>query len=216
MHTLRVLLEEFLFLMSKIKLNDNYTGPIIVICEGDSEKAYIQNINRILHYKNSYGGALFKPIPVNTGYFDKVKIKYRTEKKNNQNSTIVIWLDYDIYKRNSKKCMDFYMNRKGIPDFLFSHMNFEDFLILHENEETISKWKKLSGDHFEEPMQSSEYQNKFKQIMPNYKKGELTPPIDKNRFETMLRNLESGKFYKNDFGKFLLDNIKDGFFEFND
>lgn len=52
--------------------------------------------------------------------------------------------------------------------------------------------------------------------MPNYKKGELTPPIDKSRFETMLSNLESGKFYKNDLGKFLLVNINRGYFEFNE
>lgn len=65
-------------------------------------------------------------------------------------------------------------------------------------------------------MHSAKYQSIFKEIFPNYKKGELTPPIDKSRFEMMLNNLESGKFYRNDFGKFLLDNIKQGYFEFND
>lgn len=196
-------------------LYDKYTGPIIVICEGESEYAYIQNINRILRHKNSYG-ALFKPVPVNTGYFNKVKNKYRAEYKNNPKSSIIIWVDFDLYKRNDKDCMDSYKKKQGIPDFLFSYMNFEDFLILHENKETISAWLKLCGNHFNEPMHSEEYLIKFKQIVPYYKKGELTPPIDKARFEAMLSNLESGKFYKNDFGKFLLDNINQGYFEFND
>lgn len=65
-------------------------------------------------------------------------------------------------------------------------------------------------------MHSDEYLSRFKLIKPNYKKGELTQPIDKSRFEMMLNILESGKFYSNDFGKFLLDNIKHGYFEFND
>ena len=110
----------------------------------------------------------------------------------------------------------FIRKKQGIPDFLFSYMNFEDFLILHENENTVSKWIKLSGDHFKEPMHSDEYLSRFKLIKPNYKKGELTQPIDKSRFEMMLNILESGKFYSNYFGKFLLDNIKHGYFEFND
>lgn len=199
----------------KTMLCDKYTGPIIVICEGDSEKAYIQNINRILNYKKSYG-ALFKPITVNTGYFYEVKKKFRSEYKNNPKSSIIIWVDFDLYKRNDKDCLEIYKKKQGIPDFLFSCINFEDFLILHEKENTVSKWIKLSGDHFKEPMHSDEYLSRFKLIKPNYKKGELAQPIDKSRFEMMLNNLESGKFYSNDFGKFLLDNIKHGYFEFND
>lgn len=201
--------------MCKPMLYDKYTGPIIVICEGDSEYAYIQNINRILRYKNFYG-ALFKPVAVNTGYFNKVKNKYRAEFKNNPKSSIIVWVDFDIYKRNDKACMDSYRKKQGIPDFLFSYMNFEDFLILHESEDTVAKWIKLSKNHFNDPMHSAEYQSRFKQIIPNYRKGELTLPIDKSRFKTMLRNIETGKFYNNDFGKFLLDNIKDGYFEFYD
>lgn len=201
--------------MCKPMLYDKYKGPIIVICEGESEYSYIQNINRILHYKSSYG-ALFKPVAVNTGYFNEVKKRYSSEFKNNPKSSIIIWVDFDLYKRNDKDCMKSYKKKQGTPDFLFSYMNFEDFLILHENENTVSKWIKLRGDHFEEPMHSDEYLSKFKLIKPNYKKGELTPPIDKSRFEMMLNNLESRKFYRNDFGKFLLDNIKQGYFEFND
>lgn len=108
-----------------------------------------------MNYKKSYG-ALFKPITVNTCYFNEVKKKFRSEYKNNPKSFIIIWGDFDLYKRNDKDCWEI------------------------------------------------------------YKKGELTQPIDKSRFEMMLNNLESGKFYSNDFGKFLLDNIKHGYFEFND
>lgn len=98
--------------MCKPMLYDKYTGPIIVICEGNSEYAYIQNINRILRHKNFYG-ALFKPVSVNTGYFNIVKNKYRSEYKNNSKSSIIIWVDFDLYKRNDKDCMDSYKKKPG-------------------------------------------------------------------------------------------------------
>ena len=72
----------------------------------------IQNINCILRYKKSYG-TLFKPITVNTGYFNEVKKKFRSEYKNNPKSSIIIWGDFDFYKRNDKDCWEIYKKKTG-------------------------------------------------------------------------------------------------------
>lgn len=191
----------------------NYLSPYIVLCEGESEFNYITNLNRILCFRSNPYTKLFKAVLIGSGKFVTVKHEYDKALKNNkkEKDNILIWIDYDIYKRNENDNNTLYKNKLGIPDFLFSYMNFEDFLILHLSENVVDEWYKKCKEHFlNNPKSSKEYLPLFKKYFSDYKKGELPIQLDKNTLENMFKNLHSCSNYKNDFASFLYKKMSSG------
>ncbi|BAG13966.1 hypothetical protein [Candidatus Endomicrobiellum trichonymphae] len=180
----------------------------IIICEGGSENAYIQELNK--YFKEQEINIIFRPSPVNTGHFKEVIKKYKCERKKNK---FYIFVDYDIYKKNTNKNNDNYTKKsKGIPDFLFNYFNFEDFLILHLNKNSILEYQKKCDDknHFNIPMKSEIYMPLIKNFFNDYKKGNL--PADFKISEESLKKLffnnqDADIKFESDFACFLQEII---------
>lgn len=166
---------------------------IIIVCEGPSEKAYIQELNRYLEQEDI--PLHFIPWPSNGGQYAPVVKKYREVRKDNRTAKILIWVDWDRYLRNDNADMDNYRNKSNdIPDFLFSYMNFEDFLSMHLNRDKMENWwiSCNSRHHFDTPSHSKEYLPAFKLFIGTmYEKGEMPIPID-------CQSLENLRTHQND------------------
>lgn len=151
-----------------------------VVCEGASEKAYIQKLNRYLEEEDI--PLHFFPRPSNGGQYTQVVRKFKEARKNNSTARILIWVDWDRYRRNDNADMDNYRKRsKDIPDFLFSYMNFEDFLSMHLDRDEMEKWwTSCNGrHHFDTPSHSKEYMPAFRSFIgETYDKGEIPIEID--------------------------------------
>jgi hypothetical protein len=164
---------------------------IIILCEGPSERAYIQELNRYLDEED---------IPINFipkvsggGQFCLVIRKFKEIRKQNPKRNIKVWVDFDRYKRNDNKDMDNYRSKsKDIPDFLFSYMNFEDFIAMHENTERLNNWiiSCIRRNHFISPSHSSEYLKEFIDFIGDYTKGEIPILINKNSLQNLKTHQE--------------------------
>ena len=173
----------------------------IIVCEGESEWAYLQRLNSFLEKQASTNGE-FEPallfIPpksaiAKNGTFGKLKSRYnQTRVANKKNSSIQIWADFDLYHRNDKSCADHYSQKSaGIPDFLFSYHNFEDFFALHAEGDPFEQWLHFGQrGHFATPLHADGYFPEIKRIFPHYGKGELSP--DFITWES-LKNLKRNK-----------------------
>ena len=162
---------------------------VYVICEGDSEEAFLQELNKYL--KDKEIKLTFIIFNVGTGYYNQVKAKYNEVKKRNRSQQLIaIWVDKDIYLRNDKDNLTKYNNRKGVPSFCFTYMNYEDFLTLHNNEK-LDAWTDMCcrKNHFKTPVHSTEYMPLFvEKIFPNYKKGELPFEMNGETLKILFRN----------------------------
>ena len=164
--------------------------PYIIICEGNSEYAYIQKLNRFLS-ENNYNFTLIAKI-VGTGHYKSVQQKYLYEHKNNPKLPIKIWVDKDTYVRNDEGDKDNYAHKSAkIPDFLFSMMNFEDFLALHTDKKTCSRRK-----HHLSPMKETEYLPLVKEyLFPNYSKGDIPFEITSERLEQLFKQKDIKEYF---------------------
>ncbi len=128
---------------------------IIVICEGKSEMAYLQELNRLFREENI--SLAFKVVTSNGGNFSRIIAKYREERAKNRKQEIAIWIDKDIYCNDSNDSRK--LERQYHTDFLFNHMNYEDFLTLHLDEKELLRWQAIceKHNHFTKPMNSAEY-----------------------------------------------------------
>lgn len=190
---------------------------MLIVCEGPSERAYLQELNRYLN--DNEIPLYFAPYPSNGGQFNLVRKKYRETFKNNPRSKIVIWVDIDRYKRNDDGDNDKYQKKKTyIPDFLFSYMNFEDFIAMHLSKENVNKWCKFCSqrNHFTKPSHNHEYIEEFSDFLEiyselgPYSKGEIPIDID----EQSLNNLKVTQNNKNillkcDFARIFLEKIEE-------
>lgn len=79
---------------------------IIIVCEGASEKAYIQELNRYLEEEDI--PLHFIPRPSNGGQYSPVVKKYMEVRKENRAASILIWVDWDRYQRNDNADLDNY------------------------------------------------------------------------------------------------------------
>ncbi|MEI6338582.1 MAG: hypothetical protein WCQ57_08385 [Verrucomicrobiota bacterium] len=159
----------------------------IIVCEGESEWAYLQNLQRFLDSQplppETFATPLIFISPVSavakTGSFGKIKNTYnRTRTDNRTSRSIQIWADFDLYHRNDYKCAEHYAAKTaGIPDFLFSFHNFEDFFALHFDGNAFQEWLHFGGssgqNHFQTPLHSDGYLPEIKRIFPGYYKGQL-------------------------------------------
>lgn len=182
---------------------------IIVICEGPSERAYIQELNRYLKEND----ILIRFIPKSSdgGQFSKVIKKYKEVKKDNPRESIAIWVDKDRYLRNDSKDMDNYKKKpSSIPDFLFTSMNYEDFLIIHMEDQVLNKWLSfcVSKSHFISPLHSKDYLEEYKKIMKSYSKGDFPIELNDSSLQLLkMRQNDSKLSFKCDFAKMFLELI---------
>jgi len=187
---------------------------IILLCEGESECAYIQVLNRYLR-ENEYN---FKFIPklIGSGFYTDVHKKLQEERKNNPRTPIKILLDDDIYVRNEGKreqdnsSMLANSGYKGV--FLFNTHNFEDFLMLHYDDDTLNLWltKCSETNHRDFPMHSAQFIPLVKDIFPDYEKGELLfSAIDQEKLDNLFRhNEDESIFIKSTFATYLKSRLE--------
>lgn len=160
----------------------------IIVCEGESEWAYLQRLQGFLDDQPLEQGAFEPPLRfivperviVKAGSFGKVKSRYNKMRKENKNTSIQIWADFDLYHRNDLQCADNYAAKTaGIPDFFFSFHNFEDFFALHFDGQALAEWLQFGSTaglrHFTTPLHANGYLPEIKRIFPDYAKGHLPP-----------------------------------------
>ena len=162
----------------------------IIACEGESEVAYVQELNRL--FRELEIATTLQPVCIGSGFFSNVVTAYRNTRKNNPRTPIYIWVDWDIYARNDRKCMEAYSCKlNGIPDFHFSRQNFEDFLATHLSEDELECWIEVcrQNGHLQIPLHSETYVTLMENILfPSYVKGTLPFDMTEGRIEQMLDN----------------------------
>lgn len=165
---------------------------IICVCEGPSERAYIQELNRF--FEEEEIALHIIPKPSKGGQYSLVRKMYRSTLKNNPRLPICIWVDWDRYKRNDSGDLDNYQNKPSdIPDFWFTYMNFEDFLSMHLETEDVNRWwVSCNGrNHFSSPSHSSEYIPEFiKFLGDQYNKGEIPIAVNASSLENLKKHQE--------------------------
>jgi hypothetical protein len=176
----------------------------LVVCEGPSERAYLQRLASLLEKSlppqdDGYSPRL-KLIPKITneptggGDFKLVRNRYNQLCKESPRLNKIVWVDCDIYIRNGtekerQNAKSYFENRGRLPEFHFSVMNYEDFLAMHFEDDLFIAWKGIMGNaqHFKKPLHSKEYEKLFNPIWQrhltslgcspcDYMKGDL--PVD--------------------------------------
>ena len=161
----------------------------IIVCEGESEHAYLQRLQSFLDAQPLPDGTFETPIRfigptqavAKTGAFGKIKGTFsKTRKENKKAPSIQIWADFDLYHRNDRDCAGEYAAKtSGIPDFLFSFHNFEDFLALHWRGAQLAEWLRYGSsagrNHFAAPLHADDYLPEIRRLFPDYQKGALSP-----------------------------------------
>lgn len=155
----------------------------IIVCEGESEWAYLQRLQSFIDQQqlppNTFEPPLRLVAPerviVKGGSFGKLKSRYNRTRTQNRKSSIQIWTDFDLYHRNYNHCADLYSHKTaGIPNFLFSYHNFEDFFALHSDGDSFQEWLRFGDQgHFTTPLHAIDYLPEIKRIFPGYSKAEM-------------------------------------------
>ena len=173
----------------------------IIVCEGESEWAYLQRLQSFLEQQPITDGCFDPPLRLiaptqavaKGGSFNTLKRQYSRTWSGNRRAPIRIWADFDLYNRNDNHCADNYANKPtNIPDFCFSYHNFEDFFALHADAGLFQQWLcwGTSSGHFTTPLHANGYLPAIKSIFPGYDKGEL--PADFISWSS-LKNLKCNK-----------------------
>ncbi|GHU21360.1 hypothetical protein FACS189472_13950 [Alphaproteobacteria bacterium] len=176
---------------------------IKVVCEGRSESAYLNQINRFL--KENSIKIIFSPVSTDGGHFNVIKKKlqelgYLKKKTAYQNRELIIWVDKDVYERNEQKNKDKYedfIQKYPLLTFCFNRFSFEDFYILHFDAETVIKWYDLcrKKGHFNVPIESKVCENLILGIVSNYEKGDISSEfINKDSLKNLLENNKKYEF----------------------
>ena len=161
----------------------------IIVCEGQSEWAYLRRLQGFLDDLPLETGRFQPPLIfispesaiAKSGEYKTLVKNYQAKRKENKTSSIEIWADFDLYHRNDQSCADNYKNKPaGIPHFLFSYHNFEDFFALHHAGNALQAWLDYGNPsgrhHFTNPLHSSDYLPEMTRLFPDYAKGDL--PVD--------------------------------------
>lgn len=184
----------------------------IIICEGSSETAYIQELNKYMR-ENDINLNLY-PKSIGNGHYAEIIKKYKKEYSSNKKSKFIIWIDKDIYIRNENGNMDKYLSKPtNIPDFKFNMCNFEDFIVLHCDDTTIYNWQNICNNknHFKVPLQACNYEPLFENnVINNYEKGSFPfNEINKELLDKAIENNNNKNIkFKSDFLSFLENEIK--------
>lgn len=172
--------------------------PIYFICEGRSENNYLNllnkffdenNINYIFQYNNVNLEGVFPnkgDLEANTCYSKMIKFFKEKFAQNIRSGTFVFWLDDDVFKRKEinkssleKIITEKFSSKNKEIRFIYSYENFEDFLVMHLDDDKINKWQNICEkcNHFKNPMKAKIYEEKFREIFPNYQKHILPDKI---------------------------------------
>ena len=186
---------------------------IIVIAEGQSEIAYLSELNRFLREEEI--GWVFYPVKAVNGQYREVRKTYNQVWKKNRKARIEILVDRDIYIREPGE-RDDYRQRKndGLPYFRFSYMNFEDFLIMHLGHERAKRWCSIASEygHNVIPLAAKEYIALMHSSRvwgrTRYKKGAMPFEIDYARLRNLIRNdSDRALFIHSDFTDVIIEVI---------
>jgi hypothetical protein len=179
----------------------------IMVCEGYSERAYLQRLQSFLESQTRSFEVPLRFIPKlpetsdgdenGGGFYWNVSSCYKQQRKENKKSKIEVWVDDDIYIRQDsaaeRKNRTSYLGKPaGIPDFLFSFHNFEDFLVLHLDEDAKQRWHAAFDSlHIAQPLHSTDYLSRYEAVIPGYQKGALSPDfITRESLSRLKANLE--------------------------
>lgn len=166
---------------------------IYVICEGESEMAYLSEFNRFLREEGI--AYVFYTIKATNGMYNEVKKTYYQVRKKNKKERIEILVDRDIYIRDEEGMRYRKREEDNLPFFLFSYFNFEDFLVMHLDEKKVKRWNDVAlfYKHNIIPLKAKEYVpllNYYK-IWPRgvkYKKGEVPFALSWWHLKNLIRN----------------------------
>jgi hypothetical protein len=158
----------------------------LIVCEGESEWAYLQRLQGFLDQQTLPEGAFETPLRLvspptliaRSGKFGDLKARHGEARRENRKASIQIWTDFDLYHRDDHRCATSYRNKPaGLPDFLFSFHNFEDFLALHCDGDQFDTWLAFGRKgHFAVPWHAEGYLPEFEKSFPGYAKGQI--PVD--------------------------------------
>ncbi|MBM4164092.1 MAG: hypothetical protein FJ222_06595 [Lentisphaerae bacterium] len=163
----------------------------IMVCEGRSERAYLQRLQSFLDNQTLAWPVPLRFIPLlpsgrdgseqGGGFYKDVVKCYKDQSKLKKHPPIEVWVDDDIYVRKGsareRKNRESYLGKPaGIPDFVFSFHNFEDFLALHLDDAAIARWHSaFDPAHVAAPLHSNDYKKLYDSVFPGYRKGDLSP-----------------------------------------
>lgn len=155
-----------------------------LICEGPSEWTYIQRLSsfitdRLPPMEDGFTPKLtFFPTVTNDkiggGSFKLVQRTYRKVCPQNRRLPLRIWVDCDIYIRNSNASERAnaagYAQKKAMPDFNFMVMSYEDFVAMHFPDEVFEAWKveMQNAGHFTVPLHGVAYGPHFEKVWQVY------------------------------------------------
>ncbi len=166
---------------------------IIIIVEGQSEIAYLSELNRF--FREEEIDCVFYPVKAVNGIYREVRKTYRETRRRNRNARIEILVDRDIYIRDIVEIQDYSGREKdGLPRFRFAYMNHEDYLIMHQSPGKARRWNKLMKDagHDVVPLTAKKYMAIIHSSHiwsgMHYKKGEVPFEITQKRLENLFRN----------------------------
>lgn len=189
----------------------------LVICEGASEVAYTQELNRFLNENNQ--SLILSPSNAESGNLKVIKRHCRALKC--KITAAIVMLDSDIYKRNDNNNFTLYeQNKNRLPRFCFQHFNFEDFLLMHYPPSILKKWRsrmKESG-HYTNPLHENEYIEVFTQFVCEhknklqflsiYQKGDMPFVLTSEKLRNLFTNNRNSELPRSDFATFLQNHIR--------
>lgn len=192
----------------------------LIICEGASEYAYIQELNRYLNARRSR--LVFVARNAGGGGFKSLRQLCRAMKTKANGRTFIL-ADRDIYFRNDDDNGTQYEREKEImPPFLFQSWNFEDFLLLHFPDEVVSAWREACArsGHLSQPLHSEQFGLTYAAFCDQhtdelafqlpYEKGDMPFSIKGRHMRCLLKN-RNCDFPRSDFIDLLWRlGVKDG------
>ncbi len=183
--------------------------PYLIICEGDSEFAYVQELNRFLNEKGL--PIVFMARNAGGGGFKNLRQICRTLKTRKNGRTYIV-ADKDIYQRDDNGNGTAYGKEKDhMPPFLFQTWNFEDFLLMHFPLNVVSAWREEAArsGHSRNPLHGSAYLPIFQafcatnkdalKFMFPYEKGDMPFALTDSHVELLFANNAEGSFPHSEF-----------------
>jgi hypothetical protein len=187
--------------------------PYLLICEGDSEFAYVQELNRFLAKRGV--PVVFLPHNAGGGGFGTVRRACRKLKTKRDGRTFVV-ADRDIYFRNDNGNGTAYERGKHlVPPFLFQTWNFEDFLLMHFPPALLVTWREeaLRAGHSSNPLHRRDYMplftafcsqhNDVLKFSAPYEKGDMPFELHPLHLERLVANNGTSVFPFSAFVEFL-------------
>ena len=187
--------------------------PYLLICEGDSEFAYIQELNRFLNERGM--PIVFLAHNAGGGGFRNLRQVCRAI-KTRKNGRTFIMADEDVYRRDDDGNGAAYeRERDCLPPFLFQRWNFEDFLLMHYPPAIVSSWREVAEriGHLVNPKRSDEYLPVFKAFCDRnqetlrflfpYEKGDVPFGMTQAHVDNLLANNATKSFPHSGFAELL-------------